>query len=71
MAPNRGAETFGIKVLKVAEFLRILLLFNCVYVHALEGLMNDKDQDLLRQTGKSFVFTLIVYSKILSFSVVS
>ena len=61
MAPNRGVEGVEKKALKVAEMLVILLLFNCVYAHALEGLMNDKDQDLLRQTGKSCVFILIFF----------
>ena len=43
MAPNRG--------LKV-EFVAVLLWFNCVDAHALEGVMSDRDQDLLRHTGK-------------------
>ena len=61
MAPNRGASSVQARALKLAEILTILLLFNCVNVLTLEGVMNSRDQEILRQTGKSItIITLFL-----------
>ena len=61
MAPNRGRKAVRESILKVAALAVLVSVFNCINGQELEGIMNERDQALLRETGKAFINRLLVF----------